>query len=323
MGIADNIRGFFSQQEAQTEKKSFNNFPTSQVVFPFNSDAGFFSGTNQMSPEGNSAALACLNVLGTAFSEPPLKVYVKTQEGQEYVENHPAQVLLDNPNPNMTANLMNNYIVTSVAVYGDAFILKLRNDAGAVVQLIPLLPEMVEVKGNDEKLITKYQYKQKGNTLDILPEDMIHLRERIDPRNHRRGLAPLRSVMVEILGDAAASQMGATLVKNTGVPSVVISPKNDLSMTSDEAENIAEVFGRRFGGENRGRPLVISGGEVDIQTLSFTPKDLELGKLRYINEERISAVLGVPAILAGLGAGLERATYSNAKELREFLLSRS
>jgi len=147
---------------------------------------------------------------------------------------------------------------------------------------------------------------------------MIHLRERIDPRNHRRGLAPLRSVMVEILGDAAASQMGAALVKNTGVPSVVISPKNDLSMTSDEAENIAEVFGRRFGGENRGRPLVISGGEVDIKTLSFSPKELEIGQLRYINEERISAVLGVPAILAGLGAGLARATLANSRELREF-----
>jgi HK97 family phage portal protein len=218
----------------------------------------------------------------------------------------------------MTASLMNNYIVTSVAVSGDAFLLKLRNESGAVIQLIPLLPEMVEVKGNTEQLITKYEYKQKGNTMTILPEDMIHLRERIDPRNHRRGLSPLRSVMVEVLGDAAASQMGAALVKNTGVPSVVISPKNDLSMTSDEAENIAEVFGRRFGGENRGRPLVISGGEVDIKTLSFSPKDLEIGKLRYINEERISAVLGVPAILAGLGAGLERATYSNAKELREF-----
>ena len=318
MGIADNIRGFFNQQEAQTDKKSYNNFPTSQVVFPFNTDAGFFSGTNQMSPEGNSAALACLNVLGTAFSEPPLKVYLKSTEGDEVIDNHPAQVLLQNPNPNMTANLMNNYIVTSVAVYGDAFLLKLRNESGQVLQLIPLLADMVEVKGNDEKLITKYVYKQKGNTLEIPPEDMIHLRERIDPRNHRRGLSPLRSVMVEILGDAAASQMAAALVKNTGVPSVVISPKNDLAMTSDEAENIAEVFGRRFGGENRGRPLVISGGEVDIQTLSFSPKDLEIGKLRYINEERISAVLGVPAILAGLGAGLERATYSNVKELREF-----
>ena len=316
MGIRDNIRGFFAQ-EVQTEKKS-GQYPTSQVVFPFNTDAGYFSGVNQMSPEGNSAALACLNVLGTAFSEPPLKVYLKTQEGDEYINKHPAAILLENPNPNMTASLLNNYIVTSVAVSGDAFLLKLRNESGAVIQLIPLLPEMVEVKGNTEQLITKYEYKQKGNTMTILPEDMIHLRERIDPRNHRRGLSPLRSVMVEVLGDAAASQMGAALVKNTGVPSVVISPKNDLSMTSDEAENIAEVFGRRFGGENRGRPLVISGGEVDIKTLSFSPKDLEIGKLRYINEERISAVLGVPAILAGLGAGLERATYSNAKELREF-----
>ena len=318
MGLADNIRGFFRNSEIPTEQKTYNNFPTSQVVFPFNSDAGFFSGVNQMSPEGNSAALACLNVLGTAFSEPPLKVYLKNQEGMEYVPNHPAQLLLDNPNPNMSSSLMNNYIVTSIAVSGDAFLLKLRNDAGAVVQLVPLLPEMVEVKGNNEQLITKYQYKQKGNTLEIKPEDMIHLRERIDPRNHRRGLSPLRSVMVEILGDAAASQMGAALVKNTGVPSVVISPKNDLSMTSDEAENIAEVFGRRFGGENRGRPLVISGGEVDIKTLSFSPKDLEIGQLRYINEERISAVLGVPAILAGLGSGLSRATLANSRELREF-----
>jgi len=319
LGLADNIRGFFRNSEIPTEQKTYNNFPTSQIVFPFNSDAGFFSGVNQMSPEGNSAALACLNVLGTAFSEPPLKVYLKNQEnGMEYVPNHPAEQLMNNPNPNMSSSLMNNYIVTSVAVYGDAFILKLRNDAGAVVQLVPLLADMVEVKGNDEQLITKYQYKQKGNTLEIMPEDMIHLRERIDPRNHRRGLAPLRSVMVEVLGDSAASQMGAALVKNTGVPSVVISPKNDLSMTSDEAENIAEVFGRRFGGENRGRPLVISGGEVDIKTLSFSPKDLEIGKLRYINEERISAVLGVPSVLASLGSGLERATYSNVKELREF-----
>ena len=318
MGLADNIRGFFRSQSIPTEQKTYNNFPTSQIVFPFNSDVGFFSGVNQMSPEGNSAALACLNVLGTAFSEPPLEVYVKTDEGLELIPDHPASQLLANPNPNMSANLMNNYIVTSTAVYGDAFILKLKNDAGQVIQLVPLLPEMVEVKGNNEQLITKYQYKQKGNTLDIMPEDMIHLRERIDPRNHRRGLAPLRSVMVEILGDAAASQMGAALVKNTGVPSVVISPKNDLSMTSDEAEHIAEIFGRRFGGENRGRPLVISGGEVDIKTLSFSPKELEIGQLRYINEERISAVLGVPAILAGLGAGLARATYSNAKELREF-----
>lgn len=317
MGIADNIRGFFRPQET-VEKKDFGSFPTSQIVYPFNTDTGFFSGADEMSPEGNSAALACLNVLGTAFSEPPLEVYLKTQEGKELILEHPASKLYANPSPYLSSSLLSQYITSAVSVSGDAFILKLRSDGGDVLQLYPLVPEMVEVKGNKEELITHYIYKQKGQYLHIDREDMIHLRERIDPRDHRRGLSPLRAVMVEILGDAAASQMAAALVKNTGVPSVVISPKNELSMTGEEAESIADTFGRRFGGENRGRPLVISGGEVDIKTLSFSPKDLEIGQLRNVNEERISAVLGVPAILAGLGAGLESATYSNVRELREF-----
>jgi len=317
LGIADNIRGIFRPQET-VEKKNIGSFPTSQIVYPFNTDTGFFSGANEMSPEGNSAALACLNVLGTAFSEPPLCVYLNTPEGKEKIIDHPTTKLYANPSPYLSSSLLSQYITSAVSVSGDAFILKLRSDSGEVLELCPLVPEMVEVKGSKEELITHYIYKQKGQYLHIEREDMIHLRERIDPRNHRRGLSPLRAVMVEILGDAAASQMAAALVKNTGVPSVVISPKNELSMTGEEAESIADTFGRRFGGENRGRPLVISGGEVDIKTLSFSPKDLEIGQLRNVNEERISAVLGVPAILAGLGAGLESATYSNVRELREF-----
>ena len=222
-------------------------------------------------------------------------------------------MLMKKPSPYMSGNLLNQYIVASVSVAGDAFILKLRSEAGDVVQLYPLIPEQVDVKGTKEELITHYEYKQKGQNMYIPREDMIHIRERIDPRNHRRGLAPLRSVMVEILGDSAASQMASALVKNMGVPGVVISPKNDLSMSGEEAENIAEVFGRRFGGENRGKPLVVSGGEIDVQTLSFSPKDLEIGSLRHVNEERISAVLGIPAILAGLGAGLASSTYCKCK----------
>ncbi len=52
--------------------------------------------------------------------------------------------------------------------------------------------------------------------------------------------------------------------------------------------------------------------------MAFSPQELDYKGLRRLPEERISAVLGVPAILAGLGAGLDRATYSNAGELREF-----
>jgi hypothetical protein len=44
---------------------------------------------------------------------------------------------------------------------------------------------------------------------------------------------------------------------------------------------------------------------------------MDMKTLHRVPEERISAVLGVPAIVAGLGAGLDRSTYSNVREARE------
>jgi phage portal protein BeeE len=73
---------------------------------------------------------------------------------------------------------------------------------------------------------------------------------------------------------------------------------------------------QRTGGDNRGRPLVL-GGSVKVERLAFTPEEMDLRELRRLPEERISAVIGIPAIVAGLGAGLDRATYNNAEEAQE------
>ena len=111
--------------------------------------------------------------------------------------------------------------------------------------------------------------------------------------------------------------MATALLSNLGVPSVMITPKDEFGVTDEEAEQISKTFQRKVSGKNRGKPLILSGS-MNVEKLSFSPKDLDIGLLRRVPEERISAVLGVPAILCGLGAGLDRATYSNASELREF-----
>ena len=111
--------------------------------------------------------------------------------------------------------------------------------------------------------------------------------------------------------------MATALLANSGVPSVMISPKDDFGPTQEEAEQIAKTYQQKVAGKNKGMPLILSGS-MEIKKMAFSPTELDIGTLRRVPEERISAVLGVPAILAGLGAGLERATYSNAKELREF-----
>src|SRR5262245_65264990 len=87
-------------------------------------------------------------------------------------------------------------------------------------------------------------------------------------------------------------------------------------MTRDEANQVKADYESRFGGANRGRVLVLAT-PAKIDRLSFNPTELDLKNLRRLPEERVTAIFGVPAVVVGLGAGLDRSTFNNYAEARE------
>ncbi len=298
-------------------------------VWGYNTTSGYFP--DKLIEEmgdglGNSAVVACINVLATSFAEAPLKIYQKTENGKQEVINHPMEMLMSRPNEFISGSVLSHYLVTSLSAHGDAFLLKVKNNQGDVVQLVPLMPSYVKVRGNERELITHYEYfaVSKKNAfqeeyVELPRENVVHIRQGMDPDDHRRGFSPLRSVMRELAGDEAAGQFAVALLHNMAVPGVILSPKDDTmgGPSREEAEAIAQAFKSKFSGANRGAPMIMTGA-MDVDVLSFTPEQLNLKALRRLPEERVSSVLGVPAILAGLGAGLDAATYNNTKELREF-----
>ena len=315
--------------QRQQQKISRYNQQTSldRAVYGYNTESGYFP-TSMLDDVGdgsnNSAVVACLNVLATSFAEPKVKVCFETEDGDvETIKKHPVTQLLDRPNPFTSGNLLAHYIVTALSAHGDAFLYKNRNADGSVVELVPLMPDMVEPKGDENQLIQNFKYSPYGglggNSITLNTEDVVHIRNGIDPNNHRRGFAPLKSVLREILGDEAAGQYAAALLHNMAVPGVILSPKDDAmgGPSKEEAEAISAMYKQKFGGKNRGAPMILSGA-MNVEVVSFSPDQMNLSELRKIPEERVSAVLGVPAILAGLGAGLDAATYNNTRELREF-----
>tara|TARA_B100000029_G_scaffold479190_1_gene526018 strand:+ start:1264 stop:3219 length:1956 start_codon:yes stop_codon:yes gene_type:complete len=316
-----------SRRAEQKLQSNYNQlFGNDASIYGYNTSSGFIE-SNKLKEigdgSGNSAVTACLNVLSTSFSEPPLQVVKRDQVfgDREIQYTHPLAELYHRPNPFMSQNLMSHYIVMALNTLGDAFLYKNRNKRGQVVELVPLMPHMVEVRGSEERLITHYEYYAygKGDFVKIPFEDMVHIRQGIDPNDHRRGHAPLKTVLREILGDEAAGQFTFALLDNMAVPGVVLTPRNDGygGPTREEAETISAMYKEKFGGANRGAPMVLSGA-MNVEVVSFSPEQMRLAALRRIPEERVSAVLGVPAILAGLGAGLDSATYNNTKELKEF-----
>jgi HK97 family phage portal protein len=284
----------------------------------YNGSAGDWGITGLGNGESNSAVVACLQVLGVSFSEATLQIMQSNSEGQkELVPNHALSILMRRPNPFMSGDVVQQYIINAMHVSGDAYLLKQKNEAGELVALYPLMPEQVTPKGSTEELIVFYEYETGEETLRLDRKDVVHFKLGLDPNNHKQGFSPLKSVLREIYGDESAGQMATALLANMGVPSVMITPKDEFGPSPEEAEQIAKTYQQKVSGKNKGKPLVMSGA-MNVEKLSFSPKDLDIGLLRRVPEERVSAVLGVPAILAGLGAGLAHATYSNAKELREF-----
>ena len=87
------------------------------------------------------------------------------------------------------------------------------------------MPSYVRVRGNSKELITHYEYhavQQKNNLnpdfVELPRENVVHIRQGMDPDDHRRGFSPLRSVMRELAGDEAAGQFAVALLHNMAVP---------------------------------------------------------------------------------------------------------
>lgn len=266
---------------------------------------------------GSSTVMAPLLWILRTFPEAPPALYQQEEGGEEkQVHKHPVLELMQRPNPFYTGPLLWMATLADYNVDGNGYWLKLRNRIGIVKQLWWAPTWSMCPKGDETTFITHYEYTVNGQILELRPEDVIHFRFGMDGDDPRRGFSPLKSVLREVFTDDEAANFTAALLKNMGVPGLMVSPEGDTQPSAEDVIAVKAYLKGAFTGDNRGDPLVMSGA-TKVQQFGFSPEQLLLRELRRIPEERVSGVLGVPAIVAGLGAGLERSTFTNMGEARE------
>ena len=272
--------------------------------------------------DGNSAVYACLQVIATALAEPPLRVYrVRAGERVE-LDNTPLGELLVRPNPHLTMAQLLGYLSNCLHVDGNAYWRKLRagNDlTGNVVELWPISPSRIQPRTTEPgDFISFYRYYVRpGVYEDLPPENIVHFRMGIDDADHRLGLAPLKRLLREVSSDEAATFYADTLLSHLATPGLYAEFDKDApAIDQAQADELKRRIAALYGGGNAGSVGVGSPG-MKLSQIGFSPEQMDLKVLHRVPEERIAAVLGVPAVVAGLGAGLDRSTYSNFAEARE------
>ena len=143
--------------------------------------------------------------------------------------------------------------------------------------------------------LTHYRYSPGGGVepMRLDPEDVVHFRDGMNPRDMRKGLSALDGVIREIFIDLESSNFVASLLRNMGVPGVVISPKGGAMPAPEDVEATKTWFKEAFGGDNRGGPY------------GFNPQQMNMSEGRDVAEERVCACIGIPAAVVGFGAGLQ------------------
>lgn len=277
----------------------------------------------------NSAVYACITAIANSFQEAPLRVFRRQRDGtEEFDDTHPLMALLDDPHPSLSQPEVNFWLEYAKNVHGNAYLRKVRDTTGGVRELWPISPRLlapVTTAADARRGVFVSHYRLDlgdGKYEDVPPEDVLHFRMGVDDRDHRLGLSPLMHLTREVSSDEAATRFSDALLKNYAVPGVVAQIPPNVMMTQDEAEELKARLQGAFGGGNQGSFGVLTAGAT-LQKVGLSPQELDLKAAHEFPESRIAAVFGTPAMVVGLGIGLQRSTFSNYREAREALFEQT
>lgn len=208
-------------------------------------------------------------------------------------------------------------LAVDLAIYGDAYAEIERGGMGQPESLRYLSYTWIEprpVFGDEIDYVRVIRRGSTGGIIGVLrfvhAEDLVHAVQGTDPSNPATGLSPFLILLAEMAGDVEAARIAATTLRNRGILGTVISPSpgpqgNHPFIDEERAKKIQQRIDENYSREKRGKaavfnmPMQVDHAEVDLDKMAMVAT-------RGISEERVCAVLGVPASVVGFGAGLRQ-----------------
>lgn len=267
----------------------------------------------------NGAVAICLGWIAQNFPEPELQVVRGWRDGvPEPVFGHLLTELIRAPNPHYDGDALLAATAAEYAAHGNAYWVKCRDAAGVVRELWWVPNWMIRPcwPADGSAFISHYVYRVDGREVALPPRDVVHFRFGVDPLNPRVGISPLRPVLREVVSDNQASIYTAALLRNMGIPSVLITGADGASqLTRDDKEALEMQLAALFRGEGAGRAL-IPDARLRVEKLTLTPDELALEKITMRPEARICGALRLPAQVVGLSVGERTRTFRNYETAR-------
>lgn len=270
---------------------------------------------NERTAMQTTAVYACVRILAEAVASLPLHVYEYQDDGgKKLVYDHPLYYLLhDEPNPEMTSFVFRETLMSHLLIWGNAYAQIIRDGAGRVLGLYPLLPDKMEVQRDDKGNIyyvysrnsdENPMFKEYGN-IKLKAEDVLHI-----PGLGFDGLigySPIAMAKNAVGMTLACEEYGASFFANGANPGGVLEHPGVLK----DPSKVRESWNSVYRGVNNAHKIAVLEEGMKYQQIGIPPEEAQFLETRKFQINEIARLYRIPPHMVG---DLDKSSFSNIEQ---------
>ena len=270
---------------------------------------------NERTAMQTTAVYACVRILAEAVASLPLHVYEYQDDGgKKLVHDHPLYYLLHNePNPEMTSFVFRETLMSHLLIWGNAYAQIIRDGAGRVLGLYPLLPDKMEVQRDDKGNIyyvysrnsdENPTFKEYGN-IKLKAEDVLHI-----PGLGFDGLIGYSTIAMakNAVGmTLACEEYGASFFANGANPGGVLEHPGVLK----DPSKVRESWNSVYRGVNNAHKIAVLEEGMKYQQIGIPPEEAQFLETRKFQINEIARLYRIPPHMVG---DLDKSSFSNIEQ---------
>lgn len=270
---------------------------------------------NERTAMQTTAVYACVRILAEAVASLPLHVYEYQDDGgKKLVHDHPLYYLLhDEPNPEMTSFVFRETLMSHLLIWGNAYAQIIRDGAGRVLGLYPLLPDKMDVQRDDRGNIyyvysrnsdENPMFKEYGD-IRLKAEDVLHI-----PGLGFDGLigySPIAMAKNAVGMTLACEEYGASFFANGANPGGVLEHPGVLK----DPSKVRESWNSVYRGVNNAHKIAVLEEGMKYQQIGIPPEEAQFLETRKFQINEIARLYRIPPHMIG---DLDKSSFSNIEQ---------
>lgn len=270
---------------------------------------------NERTAMQTTAVYACVRILAEAVASLPLHVYEYQDDGgKKLVHDHPLYYLLhDEPNPEMTSFVFRETLMSHLLIWGNAYAQIIRDGAGRVLGLYPLLPDKMDVQRDDRGNIY-YVYSRNSDENPMFKE-YGDIRLKAEEVLHIPGLgfdgligySPIAMAKNAVGMTLACEEYGASFFANGANPGGVLEHPGVLK----DPSKVRESWNSVYRGVNNAHKIAVLEEGMKYQQIGIPPEEAQFLETRKFQINEIARLYRIPPHMVG---DLDKSSFSNIEQ---------